>query len=198
VREYLLWESGAQQYREDSYLERPFTFAGQPIDIRDDQPTDSVTSEREYEGVIQILIDGQPLGPPARALVRRGRTDLGRYHLWFSAWTFTDRATGRTTLWLARRHQPDSTEGPRFEVTTVAEDGTRETRLLRQWQLGTSYPLFRSTQFVRDGSFFAIPLSMLEAFIFPPILLMFPIGTLIVGVVLVRRGTRTHLVRAAA
>lgn len=78
---------------------------------------------------------------------------------------------------------------PWFEVNTFDKDGRRETRMLRTWQLGSSYPLFRSTQFVRHGASSAFPLSMLDALMFPPILCVVPIGTLIIGYRLVRRRT---------
>jgi hypothetical protein len=198
TREYLLWEAGRRDYAEDSFLERPFTFAGHTFTVEDDQPTDSTYSEIAYEGRIRLLMDGRPLGPPSRALVRPGRHDLGRYHLWFDAWHFKERASGRTTLWLTRRLQPDSAASPRFEVITLAENGAPSRRLLSTWQLGASYPLFRSTQFVRDGTSAAIPLSMLEAAIFPPILLVFPIGTFVLGLYLIRRGLREGSDRVAA
>jgi hypothetical protein len=198
AREYLLWEGGRRDYVEVSFLEQPFTFAGHTFTVEDDQPTDSSDSEAQYEGTARLLMDGKPLGAPSRALVRRGRRDLGRYHLWFDAWQFRERAGGRNTLWLARRLQPDSTIGPRFEVITVAEDGAQRTRLLSTWQLGTTYPLFRATQFIRDGTSAAIPLSMLDASIFPPTLLVFPIGTLALGVYLIRHGRRGDSDRVAA
>jgi len=50
--------------------------------------------------------------------------------------------------------------------------------------------VFRSTQFISDGSFFRMPLSMTEAAMFPPFLLVFPLGTLALGVFLLREERR--------
>jgi hypothetical protein len=197
VRELLLWEQRGPDYAEESYLKRPLEFAGHTITVRDDQPTDSAHSEAAYEGRIQILMNGEPLGAPSRALVRRGRRDLGRYHLWFDAWQFTERATGQKTLWLARRLQPDPGGSPRYEVVVVDEQGRRQTRVYRGWELGSGYPLFRATQFIRD-EWSAFPLSMLDAVFFWPILLLYPLGTLVLGVSLLRRGAQARPLRAAA
>jgi hypothetical protein len=141
-------------------------------------------------------MDGRDLGEPSQASVRRGRRDLGRYHTWVDAWRLRDRTTNRTTLWLVRRIHPLSERQTRYEVTTVEQDGTHHTSTLRTWQLGANYPLFRSTQFIRDGS--AIPLSMLGAVIFPPLLIVFPLGTLVLGIILLRRTSRARAIDAAA
>jgi hypothetical protein len=190
TREYALWETGQRTYDEDSFLALPIVFGGHSFDIRDDQPRDTAYSEDEYEGSVQWMRDGAPYESPSRARIRPGRNDIGRYHLWLDAWRFYERATGRTSLWLVRRLQPGNTGRPQFEVITVEQDGSTRLQRLRTWELGRSFPLFRATQFVRDGTSSAIPLSMLEAFIFPPILLVFPVGSLALGLILLRRGYR--------
>ena len=83
--------------------------------------------------------------------------------------------------------QPVSGSSPRFEVITVEENGTTRVERLRAWQLSRSFPLFRATQFVRSGSS-AMPLSVLDGLVFPPLLLAFPFGTLILGLVMLLRG----------
>jgi hypothetical protein len=188
VREYLLWESGRRAYDEESFLPLPILFAGHSFDIRDDQPRDTAYSETEHEGFAQWLRDGVPFQARSRALVRRGRSDVGRYHTWLDAWKFRDRGTGRTTLWLVRRLQPSVSERMRFEVITVEQDGVTHIERLGGWQLGRDFPTFRATQFIRAGLLAGVPLSMLDAFIFPPILLVFPLGSLALGVILLRRG----------
>jgi hypothetical protein len=120
--------------------------------------------------------------------VRRGLKDLGRYHLWLDAWIFQDRASGDRTLWLVRRLQPEEIESPKFEVTEVAPTGESETRILAAWQLGAEYRRLRATQFVRDGLWTVFPLSVSEvAGIAPTWLLLFPVGTLVCGLLLARR-----------
>ena len=102
VREYALWQAGAN-YAEESFLPLPIVFGGHTFTIRDDQPYDSGGSEQEYEGSVQWIRDGVPFESASRARVRRGRNDIGRYHLWLDAWKIRERATGQKTLWLARR-----------------------------------------------------------------------------------------------
>lgn len=186
-------ETGEWLYSEASILDHPFRFAGRTFAVADDQPTAAVNDEVGHEGIVQILMEGKPLGEPSRALVRRGRTDLGRYHLWFDAWIFQERATGRRALWIARRIQVRDDVRPAFEVVTVQEDGSVATRRYRTYELGADYRLFRTTQFVRDGTSSAIPLSMLEAVYFWPLLLFYPIGSLALGVILIRRALSSRL-----
>jgi hypothetical protein len=188
AREYLLWESGRAAYEEDSLLALPIIFGGHSFNIKDNQPGDSTYSEAESEGSVQWLRDGAPFQSPSRALVRRGRSDISRYHTWLDAWKFRDRATGRTTLWLVRRLQPIGSRSPRFEVIAVEQDGATHIEHLRGWALGRDFPTFRATQFIREGILSGVPLSMLDAFIFPPILLVFPLGSLTLGWMLLRRG----------
>jgi hypothetical protein len=198
AREIALWELGSRRYAEESPQARAFAFAGHTFGVADDQPLDNTRSQAAFEGRIQPLMDGRPLGPPSRALVRRGLADLGRYHLWYDAWLFRERASGRTTLWLARRLQPTDASGPRFEVVTVDPGGRVQRRVLRPWRLGTEYRLFRATQFVREGTWTVMPLSLDAVIGFVPLfLLVFPLGTAVVGVRLIRGGRRVRLREAA-
>ncbi len=192
VREISLFEAGHRRYEEQSLLERPFKFAGHSFTLEDDHtyiPRESggYTSEAGYPGTIRVLMNGAPLTTPAHAIVRPRRDDLGRYHLWFDAWVFRDRYTGERALWMTQRIQENGARFPEFEVIIVGEDGAIQTQRLRWYQLGRNYLVFRSTQFISDGSFFRMPLSMTEAAIFPPFLLLFPLGTLTLGLLLLRR-----------
>jgi hypothetical protein len=194
-REYLLWERGSRRYDERPLLERPFRFAGQSFTVADSHPytpagEGEYTSEAAVWGTIQVFRDQSPLDSRSRAEVRPGRKDLGRYHLWFDASVFRDKQSGDSALWMARRIEAEGSR-PLYEVITIAADGGEIRRLLRTHQLGRSYPIFRSTQFLRGSTFFVVPLSVLDFFIFPPFLLIFPVGTLITGLLLVRSGKRT-------
>jgi hypothetical protein len=192
-REIALWEQGNRSYSEQSPQERPFAFAGHSFTVVDNQPTDATHSETEYAGRIQPLIDGRALGPPSYARVRRGRDNLGRYHGWFDAWIFRDRTDGRQTLWLARRLQATATETPRFEVITVGESQTLQRRVLGAWRLGGDYRLYRATQFVREGTLGTMPLALGDLIgLLPVALIVFPIGTFVLGIVLVRRNAGPH------
>ena len=80
----------------------------------------------------------------------------------------------------------------------MQEDGSVATRRYRAYELGTDYRLFRTTQFVRDGTSSAVPLSMLEAVYFWPVLLFYPIGSMLLGVILIRRAHRGGRARPVA
>jgi hypothetical protein len=185
IREVVLWELGTRKYSEESPGGPTVYFAGRRYEVRDDQPMDSVHSQAAHEGTIQPLVDGAPVGPPSRAMVRRALTNLGRYHGWYDAWIFRERPNGEQSLWLARRIQPTATDSPRFEVTVVSAGGTSRTRILRGWQLGSDYRHYRATQFMRGGTW-AIPLALGSFVFFPILFLIFPVGTLVVGILLVR------------
>lgn len=186
VREVVLWEGGQSRYDERFITQRRFRFAGQSFEVVDEHPYAPRSGEAEVPGTIRLLANGSMIGAPSRAEVRPGHDDLGRYHLWFDARIFRDRRSGDSTLWMARRIGADGSS-PRFEVTTIRADGARTRRLFRTHQLGRSYPLFRTTQFLRGSSFWVVPLSVLDFGIFPPFLLVFPIGTLVFGIILLRR-----------
>lgn len=185
-RELRLWRDSMSRYVEDNLDARVFSFGPYTVTVSDDQPDDGLHSEQEWAGTLRVEIDGRPLGSPSFAGIRRSRTDRGRYHSWMDAWTFRDVDTGRRTLWLTRRLQPPGTWQPRFEVTVLDTAGTVQTRTYRADQLGASFPLFRSTQFLRWGES-AFPLSVLDWVVFPVALLVFPFGTFFVGGCLVFR-----------
>jgi hypothetical protein len=65
--------------------------------------------------------------------------------------------------------------------------------MLRGWSLGSRYGVWRATQFLRANEWEAFPLSMLDFVAFPIVLLIYPIGTLILGIGLVRSGRRRRL-----
>jgi hypothetical protein len=192
AREIALWTYGEHRFDGRSLQEQPIEFGGHRISVTDDQSTDSMPSETETRGTIQPTIDGVPLGAASIAGVRRGRRDrrdLGRYHGWYDAWVFRDRRSADSVLYLARRLQPRSSESPRFELTTV-DASTRDVkqRIVTGSQLAWSFPAYRSTQFIRDGTWTVLPLALGDLLgFFPLALLVFPVGTAVVGYLLARR-----------
>ena len=189
VREIALWDSGQRRYTERLVAERDLVFGKHRVSVTDSLPTDSLHSQDAVPGSLRLTVDGVEIGKPTHAAIRRSLSDNGRYHLWFSAWVFRERERGDSSLWLARRIQPDADTGFRFEVTVLGADGTVRTRWLRAWQLGWEYRMFRSTQYLREGTWTTMPLTLsgLLGF-FPLALLVFPIGTFVAGTILWRRG----------
>jgi hypothetical protein len=184
VREERMWDDGRKRHEEEEegVHALPITFNGHLISVRDDQPFDSARSEAAVEGRAQWLLDGVPLGEMALTMVRPGRgNDMGRYHLWMDVGMFRDRRTDRWTLWLTRRLASAEDAAPTFEVIQIPDSGALAIDTLRSWQLGSSYPLFRSTQFIREGTWGPFPLSTLDFALAPILWLIFPLGTLLLG-----------------
>lgn len=188
LRELHLWKIGAETYedRRPSF-HYPLTFAGHEFSVDDDQPVDSSRSRHKQPGRIQLTIDGRPLGEPSTAMIRTGGPGIERYFEWVDAWRFTARETGESMMLFVRRLAPVDDHGTRYEIHRVGEDGRVTTAVLRGWQLARDYPVYRATQFVRPHAWIAAPLSMIDAAAFPPLLLIFPFGTLVLGGVLLRQ-----------
>lgn len=187
-RELRLWRIGAETYEDRTpFSEYPFTFAGHEFSVVDDQPVDSSRSRQTQPGRIQLTMDGRPLGKPSTAMLRAGGPGIDRYYGWVDAWRFTTRETGENMMLLVRRLAPVDDHGTRYEIHRVGADGRITTAELRGWQLARDYPVYRATQFVRPHAWVAAPLSMIDAAAFPPLLLIFPLGTLVLGGVLLRR-----------
>lgn len=183
-----LWEVAGHRYAEHSVQDLPITFAVETIEISDNLARAASGSQDESEGELQIRLSGRPQGVPTRAAVRMGLTDIGRYHGWLDAWVFVRRSDNDSSLWVTRRLQTAAADPARFELLIVHSNGAAETRTVRGWQLGFDYPSYRSTQFVRSSEWEVLPLDVSEvAGFFPILLLIFPVGTLVVGIVLLRK-----------
>ena len=187
LRAVALSERGWSQYDNHMLSGRQFAFAGHRIALEDDQPTDSVSRERETPGMLSVMIDDRIQGTSSQVGVRRGRPDAGRYHSWFDATVFTSRATGDSSLWLARKVRRGKSD-TRYEVTELDSDGSIRTRMLSGWQLGLDYRTYAATGLLTWDTLWPIPLDLSGFIFFPPALLVYPVGTLVAGVVLWRRG----------
>jgi hypothetical protein len=187
VRLAWLFERGGAAFDEATVRSSPVNFAGRTITVSDDQPhtQDTIDSRTEFDGVITVELDGHPYGTPSRAEVRRALDDLGRYFGWVDVWTFRSRESGETTLWMGRRLQPARGATPLFEITTIDEKGRVNADTLRAWRLGFDYRHYRTTQFIRSGTWATMPLTLELAGFVPLTLLVFPIGSAIAGVMMI-------------
>ena len=187
VREILLFTRGEHLFEERTIRDRTFSFAGRRISIDDDQPVDSGYSEVATDGLINVRIDGTTIGVSSRAGIRRHHNHLGRYHGWYDASIFRRRSDNDSALFLVKRVQPGEQDTPRFEITIVDGSGQFNRRILRAWQLGWDYRVFRSTQFIRQGTWTVMPFTLSSIIgVFPVFLIFFPIGTALLGIFLVR------------
>ena len=187
IREIALFEIGRSAYSETLLRNVPIRFAGRLVSVSDDQPNNASHSQQQVDGILRLTIDSTLLAP-SYARVRPGIDDLGRYHGWLNAWIFRSFARSDSTLWLARRIQPSESKQPRYEFTIIGSDGNVDSNTVWGWQLATSYLRYRSSQFVRSADWTVMPLSVAAGFGLSPILwLIFPIGTLAFGLILLRR-----------
>ena len=186
MRGLALWEVGQRRFDETHIAARSWHFAGHRFDITDDQRVDTGYSQSAVDGQIQPTMDGTRLGTPSRAQVRRAAPGLGRYHGWYDAWIFRSSDGRDSTQYLARRIQPLDADNPQFEITIVDPMGAQRVKRAAAWQLGWDYRVYRSTQFLRNSEWEVMPLALDPLIFFPALLLFFPVGTTIVGILLLR------------
>ena len=187
ARELLLFLTGERAFEERPVSETTFNFAGRSVSIVDDQPVDTGYSEIATQGLIDARIDGKSIAVPVRAEIRRHHRDSGRYYGWYQAWIFRSRSTNDSALYLARRVQSSQEDSPEFEITVVDRSGKADRRVLRAWELGWDYRVFRSTQLIRQGTWNVMPLTLSSVIgIFPLFLLIFPVGTTVLGILLMK------------
>ena len=187
ARAIALWEIAAPRYIERSRHENTITFAGRTVEVVDNLPHTASGSQETSEGRLGLRLDGRLEGEPSRTAIRIGLSDLGRYHGWFAAWMFTAKSDGDSSLWLARRLQMTAREPVRFQLVVVHSDGVVASRVVRGWHLAFDYRSFRSTQFVRSSEWEVLPLDLSGvAGLLPVLLLVFPVATMVGGIVLLR------------
>ncbi len=185
-RESRLFDRGFAEYKEDFAFDLPLSFKDHTITLTDSLPTDTSLGQAERNGSVTIAIDGHPISSEY-ASIRPGQESMGRYHLWIEAVTFYDRANGQSVFLLAQRLQPNGHGRARVRVVTIPESGAMTLDTLPRYAFFPTYPRFRASQFVRDGAYSPFPFSVLDGFLFPLVFVVFPLGSLVVGVVLLRR-----------
>jgi hypothetical protein len=122
-------------------------------------------------------------------MVRPGLNDMGRYHLWIDAWTFTDRRSGDTALFLGRRLEP-AAKGNSYEIIRIGADGTYTVRHLSRSQRAESYPIFRTVQFLSDHSESVYNFSLTNVWPSIVVPILYPWISSLIGMVLLMVGIR--------
>jgi hypothetical protein len=192
IREENYQDAERGRYVEHDLPERRWQFGGHTFDVRDDRQTaDRAQGDVRSDGTLQLFVDGRPLGPPSRAVVREEVTGAGRYFPWFEAVVFEERASGRTSLWIARA-LGDGPVGPAFQVVVVDEGGAIQVREVKRSDPPVDdYRLSRVLQFMGGPPPPLFPMSVLGAAFFWPMLLVYPLGTLLLGLYLAFARRRT-------
>ena len=199
ARAWLLSIRGWRVYSVNDVSGRRFAFSGHQVVLEDDQPTDTLSREHEREtpGMLSIMIDGRAVGVPSRVGVRRARPNDGRYHSWFDARIFTSRASGDSSLWLARKI-PLGRGSANYELTELDSDGSIHTRMLSGWQLGLDFRASEVTGLLTWDSWWPFPLDVIGFVFFPLLFVIYPIGTFVAGSVLWGPGRTGVIHRTAA
>ena len=188
VREDAFWRAGDERFHEESLQDLPLRFAGHAITIEDPLSRGGPPSEAEERSFARVLLDGQEILPMRPAIVRPGRSDIGRYHLWIDAWIFTDRRTGEKSLYLGRRLSAPALGVRPYDLLVVSADGSYRLRRLSFADRAESYPIWRTIQFLNDGTETVYPFSVSN--IWPTLLVpvFYPNTTLVLGAVMLGIG----------
>ncbi|MEP6780543.1 MAG: hypothetical protein ABJC26_11685 [Gemmatimonadaceae bacterium] len=201
VREILFWEYGEKHYGISNERYAPqFSFAGHEFSVTDNLSVDTASRRKDYSnayetkpGFIQVTMDGLPLGALQRAEIRHIQEGTGRYYGWYSAQLFLTGAGRDSVLYIARRIQPDSSQTARFEIRTIASNGTQHVRMLHDWQLDWDFRDYMSTSLLAQDSWLLFPLSAGAFGMLPFLWIIFPIAPFVIGIFLFRRKTKFEM-----
>jgi hypothetical protein len=166
--------------------QREFTFAGRLVTVQD-RGLDATVPDSTKVFQERLLIDSVATGQETGLRMRGWPVGVAmRSPHWFSLVRFTDRATGDSTVWFARRLQPADSVRPRFEIIRIDARGRYEVETRDRDELRSEYRVARVTQFLAEDAPSGFPFSMIQFLFFPVLLLLHPIGTVLLGVRLVR------------
>ena len=185
-------QSFGSSWTESPMVSNAFTFAGRAITIV--KPTIAAVGVKSpWVQQERVRIDGIDVG---EATDRRMSTwpfqaDRRSPH-WFDAVKFVDRAGRDSSLWIARRLQVADTVRPRFEIITIDAAGQHHVQMRAQNELRGEFRLRAVTALVAEDPRPEFPLSVVDFIWFPYLWLAFPIGTGLLGVLLLRPPRARH------
>jgi hypothetical protein len=164
-----------------------FAFAGRSIEITK-QATADARSEPARVQQERVRIDGVDMGTAVSTrMATWAFLPNQRSPHWFDALKFVDRAGGDSSLWLARRLQVADSVPPRFEIITVDAQGNIGVHQYAQDEVRSEYRVRAATALIAENSRSQFSLSVVGLALVPYLLLVFPIGTGLVGIVLIRQ-----------
>jgi hypothetical protein len=188
VRDAVFWIGGDAEWDESSVQRFPFSFAGRTVMLMRAQPLqawpDSAIVAQE-----RVLINGIEVGQRGALRQRNWPVAFGmRSSHWTDKRIFINRASHDSSLWIARRLQRSDSAMPVFEFVTIDARGRYETQTVPQNKLDVDYRLARMTYLVGENGPAWFPFSVFELLMFPILFLVYPIGTLALGALLMRLG----------
>ena len=180
-----VWQSYNSEWTESPIRDNEFRFAGRTISI--EKPPYSSSSNDQRVQQERIRIDGMEVGAATGLRMSRWRLPSGiRSPHWLTVMAFVDRARGDSSLWIARRLQAADSVPQRFEIITIDATGEYRVQMHTQDELRRDYRLNAVTGLVGESPFPEFWLSIVNFAMVPWLLLIFPIGTGVLGVALLR------------
>ena len=181
-----VWQGLGSDWTESPLSGNEFAFAGRTITIV--KPTkDSAASKGALVKQELVFIDGVEVGAATNGRMSTWPfIGSRRSPHWFDAVKFVDRAARDSSLWMARRLQVADTVPPRFEIITLDATGRYSVQTRSQTELRGDYRLSSVTGLVGEDPSWEFPLSVVNFVWFPYLWLVFPIGTSLLGVILLR------------
>lgn len=180
------WQELGTPWTSTPMSDTAFTFSGRSIVIKRPPRVDAgprpalVPQER-------VLIDGVAVGAATglRMATWPYQGDRRSPH-WLDAEKFVHRAGRDSSVWLARRLQVADSVPPRFEIIAVEANGQTSVHVYGQSEVRGEYRRGTVTALIAEDPRPEFPFSVVGLLWVPYLLLVFPIGTGIVGVVLLR------------
>jgi hypothetical protein len=188
VRDAAFWIGGDAEWDEGSVQRFPFSFAGRTVTLTRAEPLkawpDSAIVAQE-----RVLIDGIEVGQRGAWRQRNWPVAVGmRSPHWTDKRIFINRASHDSSLWIARRLQLSDSVMPIFEFVTIDARGRYATQTVPQNKLDVDYRLARMTYLVGENGPAWFPFSVFGLLMLPILFLVYPMGTLALGALLMRLG----------
>jgi hypothetical protein len=133
-----------------------------------------------------VLIDGTAVGDTT--MIRMAKWPLWsgmRSPHWIDVVKFVDQASRDSSLWISRRLQRADTVPPVFEIITLDTAGSYRVQQHTRDEVRADFRISFATGLIAEDAPTAFPLSVAELAGFPLLLLFFPLGTAVLGIILV-------------
>ena len=181
-----VWQSLGSPWTESPIADSTFTFVGHRIAIV--KRVDSSAASRDsVVSLERILIDGVAVGESTSLRMSTWPYQGNRRSPhWVDAVKFVNHSARDSSVWIARRLQIADTAPPRFEIFTLDAKGHHTIALRAQQELRSEYRLNTVTALVAEDPRPEFPLSVVSFVWFPYLWLVYPLGTGLLGFVMLR------------
>ena len=165
--------------------EKSFTFAGRSIVIVSPR-IDRAIAGTALVAQDRVLLDGTAVGDTTTIRMAKWPLWSGlRSPHWIDVVKFVDQVSRDSSLWISRRLQRADTIAAAVEIITLDAAGAYRVRRHTLGQVRADFRISFATGLIAEDAPTAFPLSVAELAGFPLLLLFFPLGTAVIGVILV-------------